>query len=188
MANEEYMKLITSEYANKPLFNSYVEAFLNMISPSEECLDDFNNLFDIDQAVGDQLDKIGEEVGALRKLPVVVEEIPAILTDDLYRKLIKARIYSNQWNGTIEDIQVIFEKIYPNVSYEILDNQDMTYTVNIILPDVSEADLALITNGFILPKPSGVEVIYNITDTQLFGWDLESDFVNGWDIGIWKSE
>ena len=56
--NELYLQLITSQYADKPLFNEYVKTLLDEISPIIDCLNDFNIVFILDTAVGDQLDKI----------------------------------------------------------------------------------------------------------------------------------
>ena len=90
--NEAYLALITSEYSTKPLFNAYVAAFLNMISPAVDMYTSFNTIFNIDNAVGDQLDQIGELLNISRQLPVVDENIPSVLTDEYYRTVIKAKI------------------------------------------------------------------------------------------------
>ena len=71
--NEAYLKLITSEYSTKPLFNAYAAAFLNMLSPDVDMYNSFNGLFNIDAAVGDQLDKIGQLLNASRQLPMLMQ-------------------------------------------------------------------------------------------------------------------
>ena len=102
--NAAYMKLITSEYADKPNYNAYVKSFLDKVSPIVDSFDSFNTLFNIDNAVGDQLDKIGQIVGVQRELPISDPDIPSVLDDDLFRAVIKARIYSNLWDGTNEGL------------------------------------------------------------------------------------
>ena len=186
-SNEKYLKLITSEYATKQKFNSYVEAFLNLVSPTVNNYLAFNTIFNLENAVGDQLDKLGELVGISRKLPTDVENIPSVLTDELYRLVIRAKIYKDHWDGTREQMEEIFQVFFPDAPFEIVDNQDMSYTVNVISPEMSDTMLALITNGFILPKPAGVRVNYNVLDTTLFGWDVENAFIDGWDKGQWST-
>ena len=186
-SNIPYLKLITSEYAQSEKFNSYVESFLKLISPDVDNYNDFNILFDLETASGDQLDKIGELVGIGRKLPTDDPRIPSVLPDDIYRMIIKAKIYKNHWNGTREGMDKIFKEFFPDLPYEIVDNQDMSYTVTIINPNVTETFLALITGGYILPKPAGVRVNYTILDSTLFGWDSETQFIDGWDKGKWSN-
>ena len=54
-SNESYLQLITSQYAMKPKFNAMVQAYLDMVSPAVDCLNSFNEIFNLDEAVGDQL-------------------------------------------------------------------------------------------------------------------------------------
>ena len=186
-SNVPYLKLITSEHSVQPKYTEYVKTFLDMISPCVDIYNDFDVLFALDSATGDQLDKLGELVGIGRQLPVVDEHIPATLDDEAYRLVIKAKIYKNHWDGTIEGLQKIFSAFFPSLPYEIVDNQDMSYTISLIDPDADELFTALIMNGFILPKPSGVRVDYNIMEASLFGWDADTAFVKGWDKAIWSS-
>lgn len=186
-SNVEYLKLITSEYADKPKFNSFVETFLKQVACLNDNYLEFDNLFNLDKATGDQLDKLGELVNVSRELPISVENIPSILTDDLYRIVIRSRIFSNFWDGTLEGLQEIVDITFPDVAYQIVDNQDMTMQVVIIYPDADPSLIALLTAGYILPKPSGVGVTYTIQENELFGWDSDTAFIKGWDTGIWSS-
>lgn len=183
--NAPYLKLITSQYANKPKYNSYVETFLNMVSPAVNCLDEFNTIFVLSTAVGDQLDKIGGLLGLGRTLPVSNPDIPPVLDDDTYRKVLMSRVYFNRWDGTRQGLEIILNAIFPGLPYEIIDGQDMSYDVSVTDPEFSDQDLALLKEGYIIPKPSGVSVNYNIVDRPLFGWDSDNTFIQGWDKGSW---
>lgn len=185
--NEEYLKLITSEHYNKQDFIQYVLSFLDMVSPSVDILNEFETIFNLEDAVGDQLDKLGNLVGISRELPKEIEDVPSILSDASYRKVIKSRIFMNHWNGTREELEVILSNIFPDLPYEIVDDQNMEYAVSIVDPTLDDESRALIENGFILPKPSGVKCTYNILDSGLFGWDSDSVFIKGWDQGTWSS-
>lgn len=186
-SNVEYLKLITSEYADKPNYNSFVETFLKTVSPINDCLTSFDTIFNLDNAVGDQLDWWGTMLDVSRELPISDPDIPSILTDDLYRIVLKARIYSNTWDGTYQGLKDIINQTFPDVAYEIVDNQDMSMQVVLIVPDASPALIALLLNGFILPKPSGVRVSYTIQEAGLFGWDSDTAFIRGWDQGVWSN-
>lgn len=54
------------------------------------------------------------------------------------------------------------------------------------IPDT--VGLALLGQGAIPIKPGGVTTTYSVTsvdETPLFGWDVENEFVSGWDVGSW---
>ena len=63
----------------------------------------------------------------------------------------------------------------------------MSYLITLISPTIDDTLVALILNGFILPKPSGVRVNYEVLDNPLFGWDSETGFIKGWDEGKWAN-
>ena len=187
-SNVPYLKLITSEHSVQSKYTSFVKTFLDMISPIVNIYNDFDVLFALDYAAGDQLDKLGELVGIGRQLPIVDERIPATLDDDTYRLVIKAKIYKNHWDGTRKGLQDIFDAFFPNIPYEIIDNQDMSYAVVLTDPEADDVFVGLIMNGYILPKPSGVRVDYDIMDSALFGWDSDTQFIKGWDKADWSSK
>ena len=187
-SNVQYLKLITSEHSVQQKYTEYVKTFLDMISPCVDIYNDFDVLFALDSATGDQLDKLGELVGISRQLPIVDERIPATLDDEAYKLVIKAKIYKNHWDGTRKGLQDIFDAFFPNIPYEIIDNQDMSYTVALTDPEADDVFVGLIMNGYILPKPSGVRVDYDIVDSTLFGWDSDTQFIKGWDKANWSSK
>lgn len=201
-SNEKYLNLITSEHKTKPMYKSYVEAYLKQLSigTNQEGtvtplttpgINNYylaaNELFNIETAVGSQLDIIGELVGLGRKLPVDSDNIENPLNDETYRLLLRAKLLKNNWNGTFEGIQTLIGKLFPDYPWELVDNQDMSITFNIIYADIPDDVRELFTLGYIIPKPAGVNIKYNIQNAQAFGWDLQSDFVAGWETGIWAN-
>ena len=185
--NMKYLELITSEYGQKSKYNEYVKAFLDMCSPAVVNYQEFTTLFNLENAVGDQLDKIGELVGIGRKLPFESSDVPAVLTDSQYSKVIKSKIYINHWDGTIQQMALIFSVVFKDLPFDIIDNQDMTYSIVIVDPNMTDEDEVILKYGFTVPKPSGVKVDYTVRREEVFGWDLSNSFVKGWDEGIWAN-
>lgn len=187
--NTPYMDLVTSEYAESEKFNSMLWAFLDKFVQTTELLTDMAEgaMFNLDSAYGDQLDKLGSLVNLTRELPISNPDIPSILDDEMFRKVIKAKILANHWDGTNKGLLDILGQLFPGVAFELLDNQDMTMQILIIDPEVDPTDAALLLNGFILPKPAGVGVDYQIQTNPLFGFDLDTQFVQGWDKGVWNN-
>ncbi len=186
--NTKYIDLITSEHYNKPKFKAYVKTFLDMLSPVVDCYNEYNVLFVLDIAVGSQLDILGSLVGIGRDLPIDNDTIPSTLPDNYYRRVIKSKIYANHWDGTREQLEQIIDNVFPGLAYELVDDQDMSYELTIIDPDSDPVVVALLEEGYVLPKPSGVRVNYNVIDTPYFGWDKDTAFIKGWEQGTWRSK
>ncbi|WP_367305243.1 DUF2612 domain-containing protein [Burkholderia multivorans] len=71
----------------------------------------------------------------------------------------------------------------------IEDHQDMSMTIGISGKVPSAVFLALLAGGYIPLKPEGVRVAYTIVTSvdgaPLFGFDMNSDLVAGFDTGVW---
>lgn len=184
--NKKYIDLITSEHFNKPKFKSYVKTFLDMLSPAVNCYNEYDILFVLDTAVGDQLDILGDLVGIGRDLPLDNPAIPSTLDDEHYRKVIRSKIYFNHWDGTREGLERVIEAVFPDLFFELVDDQDMSYEITIIDPEYDPVVVALLEAGYILPKPSGVRVNYYVEDSPYFGWDKDTNFIKGWERGKWR--
>ncbi len=84
----------------------------------------------------------------------------------------------------------IWDSIFTDISILILDHQDMSYDIAFVGRPLDSLTLALVTGGYIPLKPEGVKVnvVYSpVDDGPLFGWDLETDFVKGWNEGSWAN-
>lgn len=216
MTEQDYLDLITSEHRKKPDFVAVVS--LNVAVPLrvQDLLTSMNPIFDVETAVGQQLDIIGEWVGVSRNVSIPIPNPffswegtallgwdsgswqPALaptsittLPDDNYRILIKAKIAANNWDGTTDGAYAIWDQVFTDSTILIQDNQDMSYDLAIVGGMIDAITLALITGGYIPLKPEGVRVnAYYIAadDGPVFGWDVESDLLGGWDESSWVME
>lgn len=218
MTLQEYLNLITSEYRQKPKFVAMMAAELSLMVWIQDLLTSMVPLFDLDTAVGDQLDILGKWAGISRNIniPIPGSEIyftwdgaasvgwdygiwpdsttpfaVTVLPDDVYRTLIKTKIAANHWDGTIDGAYAVWDALFTTVTILIKDNQDMTYDLAFVGGIIDSLTLALVLNGEIQLKPEGVrlrEVLTPANAGPLFGWDLETDLISGWDVGSWPYE
>lgn len=217
MTVEQYLALITSKYQNQPDFTAMVSADVGILVQIQTLLQSMIPLFDIDQAVGDQLDIIGKWVGVSRNIDVPISDVyfswdedaslgwdygtwqPAnaptnvtVLPDDAYLTLLRAKIAANSWNGTTEGAYTIWEAVFPTFTILIQDYENMTYALCVVGGIIDSLTLALIVGGYIPLKPEAVLVAayYVSTDTNpAFCWDVpEGALVAGWDEGSWLQE
>lgn len=159
MDNITYLNFITSEHRDKPNYIAWVTDILSKID-----VPDLISAFDIDTAVGAQLDILGLILGRKRLLNFQPGDGSSpLLDDESYRLVLKSKILMNQWNGTIEQLYSYWSAIFPNLQMTVADQQDMSYEINIVgISTVLEQEL--IRNGYIVPKPFGVNVNYIFAD------------------------
>jgi hypothetical protein len=141
----KYIDLITSEHADKPKFVATVKLFAQEFADDIELTNNIPFLFDVDNAIGVQLDSVGEWIGITRYLNTQLTNIffswdsPGLgwdqgqwrgpfdpttgttrLDDDHYRILLKAKIVANQWDGTIGNAYEAWDTIFASEGITIL--------------------------------------------------------------------
>jgi hypothetical protein len=161
MANTEYLNLITSQHKIRPKFMAWLMAVLAKIDAGATLAESFTTEFDLNSAVGAQLDIIGEMVGVSRTLESQPSSGDPVLSDDDYRFVIRAKIVKNQWDGTLTHLFELWAGTDLNVGLNIIDNQNMTMTVK-VSGMLSQMRQELISAGLIVPKPQSVGIIYEL--------------------------
>lgn len=186
MQSDAYYNLITSQHFERPKFKRYTKALLDMTAAAANVMLDSVTQYNLDKAQGIHLDTIGLLLGTDRALPTQSSILPQVLPDELYRLVLKAKVMQRVWDGTIEGIYAITQAIMPEASVWLEDNQDMSMTVYVISETIT-ADIAeLFLKGYIIPKPSSVQLNLQILKEPFFGYDEESRLVDGYDKGRWK--
>ncbi|MBS9436900.1 DUF2612 domain-containing protein [Photorhabdus noenieputensis] len=187
----KYMKLIPAYHMEGKKYVRMLEAVTDIFNQNGLTTDLLISSFDLDKAVGKQLDIIGEWVGRNRMIQTPIEsyyfsfDIADLgfdsgiwkgrfdsdksyikLDDDNYRVVIKAKIGANNWDGTAESFNNILSFIHSNnglsVSFE--DNLDMSFTVTIKGKSISTITKEIIHQGYLSLKPMGITVNYHIVE------------------------
>ncbi len=213
MSVETYTGLITSEHSNKPNFVSTVEASTSPQSLIQDVLATINNKFDVDTAIGKQLDIVGLWVGVSRFINTPLTGVYfewdnaslgwdfgiwqgefsptsglTALPDDAYRTLIKAKIAANSWSGNIPDAYKIWESVFTDTIVLIQDNQNMTIVIGVVGRPLDVLTQALLTGGYLPLKPEGVGILYYavpVDENPFFAWGADGSGVSGWGTGSW---
>ncbi|VWC81573.1 bacteriophage protein [Burkholderia contaminans] len=211
----DYTVLITSEHRDLPRFAAVLGALVQPLVDQMNMLQSMPGKFDLDDAVGVQLDDVGLWVGVSRKIRTPLSGIYfsfdvaglgfdqgiwkgpfdpdtglTVLDDDTYRLVIRAKIGANHWDGTLDSSAAILNSIFSSDTYVFIeDHQDMSMTIGISGKVPSAVFLALLAGGYIPLKPEGVRVDYTIVTTvdsaPLFGFDMSGPYVAGFDVGAW---
>lgn len=134
---EKYLELITAFHRGKPKFSAMVEAVARCFVGAQDSFGQMVPAYDLDDAVGVQLDAIGEWVGISRNVRTPLEGVyfsfdvsglgfeqgvwqgpfdpdtgVTSLDDETYRVLIRAKIGANHWDGTLESSAAILNSIF----------------------------------------------------------------------------
>lgn len=197
----DYTSLITSEHAGRPRFVAMVGAVAQPMLDLQNFLGTLQSAFDLDAASGQRLDLIGARIGFDRNLrgtavgayvqapPVGV--VP--LADSDYKVLIRGKIGANQWDGTVPDAFARLFNVFGPGSGSVLfiqDNQDMSIYVCVAGVIPSAAFKAALSGGYMQVRPAGVNATYLYPTGPggaLFGFDMNSSLVQGFDAGVWAS-
>ncbi|MBU9842189.1 DUF2612 domain-containing protein [Rahnella aceris] len=168
----KYTDLITNYHSQKPLFVDHIDLITRPLTDIAGAMTAFITEFDIDEAIGVQLDILGKWIGRTR---IVSQPISGIyfsfdtdglgfdqgvwqgpydpdagftnLSDETYRIILKAKIAINHWNGTNETLPEILDTALAGsgLTMQIVDNQDMTISVWVFPEtDISNVSLELI--------------------------------------------
>jgi hypothetical protein len=163
MAIENYLDNITSQHRDKPKFIGWLSSNLTIIDGIYNVVKSIDSNFDIDNAIGVQLDTLGIIVGRKRTLSFQpMNGFNPVLEDATYRTLLKAKVAMNNWDGTIPQVYQIWDNIFgddSDLDLQIQDNQDMSFNA-FITGYVDQIQQDLIQHGYIVPKPEGVRVNY----------------------------
>jgi hypothetical protein len=166
---------------------AWLTAVIGPVDDLETMFNVFNTAFDIDGAVGAQLDVLGEILGISRTVSWQPSNgVSPILDDTHFQLALKARIAINQWDGTITQLFDIWYNLLPNVYLVLHDNQDMT--INALVVGMTDSmDQDLVAHGYIVPKPEGVHINYAFPFNLVFAYGLDNSVFGGYGEGYWLS-
>lgn len=185
-----YLDLVTSEHRNQPNYINMLTALLQGPCDLLVNMSLIPALYNIDIAVGDQLDKVGQWIGVTREVHVALTGVyfsldsstlgldqgsmqgPSDPTSGLvelpdsgYRTLLRARIAANHWDGSIPGAYAAWDLAFSGTGFSIgivdLDSMHMIYVLFGPVPDA--LTFALFTGGELSLKPAGVKIDEYIT-------------------------
>lgn len=189
-----YIDLLPSANADKPNFIATLEALLEPLAETRQAVAELVTKYDVDAAVGVQLDVTGQWVGFGRRVESPIQGVffsfdienvgfdqgiwwqtgeplteLVTLDDGTYRLMLQAKILANYWDGSLADLQTIFAQFFaasPGTRAFVIDNFDMTLTLAIAgtIPSAILQRLFLSTHVPFPPAAVGTNVIITSAD------------------------
>lgn len=182
---KQYTDLLTIQYYNKPKAVGTIESFAKEYEKLFDLFESFENAFDIDFAVGKQLDILGKVVGINRNIPLVIpkkyfdlenypmgDKFELVITypikdkfeigytdlqlnDNDYRFLIRCKIIKNFLNGK----RLTDIQLAIDFIFEnkgyVVDNKNMSFSL--YLPIETNTDLLNVILALdLFPRPNAI--------------------------------
>lgn len=213
--SNEYTDLIAGYHVDKPKYQEWVYTLTEPLRLARERLTNLRRDFDVDTAIGTQLDAIGVRVGIPRTLPVRLTGVyfaldndggvgldfgvwkgiydpddgTTTLDDETYRGVIKAKILANMWNGQNGTLPEFLSKILANfgLNAKVMDMQDFqTMRVAIHLTKSETPPIVWeLITRRIIDITAAGVTIQLVDNTPWFGLDYDTASVKGLDEGSW---
>lgn len=210
-----WLALVTSEHASKPKFMAMLAATLQPLADNIAILESIPAAYDLDAAVGVQLDTDGQWIGIGRNITTPLTGVffswatPGLgwgqanwaasihetqltrLPDVQYRTLLYAKIAANHWDGTIPGAYKVFNSIFQGTGFGVLiqDLQGMHMAMALTGPIPDAVTQALFTNGYFNLKPAAVRMdkyyLPPAPNVPYFGFGVENSSIAGWGVGYW---
>lgn len=210
-----WLALVTSEHASKPNYMAMLSATFQPLADNIAILQSIPAAYDVDFAVGVQLDTTGQWVGISRNITTPLTGvffswdvvglgwdegswIPHIgatqltsLSDPQYRTLLYAKIAANHWDGSIPGAYKVFNTVFQGTGFGVLiqDLQFMHMAMALTGPIPDAVTQALFTGGYFNLKPAAVRMdkyyLPPVSNVPYFGWGVENDHIAGWHVGYW---
>lgn len=215
MPTNEYTDLIAGYHVGKERYTAWVFALTEPLRIARERLAALREDFDVDTAIGAQLDAVGVRVGVSRVLPMTLTDVyfalddtggigldlgvwkgeydpvdgTTTLGDETYRAVIKAKIAQNHWDGTRGSLPDFLGEVLGQFGQpaKVLDLEDLD-TMHVVLHLTKETTPPIVWELFSrrIIDVTAAGVSVDLVDNQpWFGLDYETASVKGLDESSW---
>ena len=203
--------LLIWQYRGKPKARATISAIQFETDRAFLSAVEFGQMLNIDTATGFALDLVGRHVGVTRLIKQYIAKNffgfqgdanaqgfdmgqwyvfgdqtrdSALLDDEDFRFIIKARIFKNYQTGALGDVVDSIRYLFGNTA-NVVDNYDMTMNAIIPFGLINEFKAYAVKNLDILVRPVGVRLRFFEVSNHSFGWH-EDPSAFGFDNGFWS--
>ena len=212
---EDFVARITQFHRRRPKFRATVAASVAPMVDVAALLEAIPPAYDLDTAIGAQLDRVGEWVGYSRdvvyplphawfsfgdpsrgfgkgrwKTPEDPKTGVIRLDDDIYRQLLRAKVLLNHWDGRAASAGVIFETFLddPDTFSFLVDKHNGTQRLGIAGEIPSTQRLQMLAQDYLSARPAGIAsktLVTSVNRAPLFGFGVQNHKISGFGTGAW---
>lgn len=161
---DKWFKDIPQQFLGKHNIEVLIKAFSKQLQELEQVFYDINTKLDLDVAIGKNLDNLSSILSLSRKDAHIIlrEAKDTVITDDVYRNVLRYKALKNSSECTYYDIMKSLELLWrtDNITYKEKKEHPATIYIDMHNVDINSMDP---TFGKVLAiKPAGVAIIYEI--------------------------
>lgn len=166
---KNWSQTLLSRFAGDAILVGLISSFDAAVDPHADIQSFYNYIWNVKTAVGNGLNIWGTIVGVSRVVPGVSASPAITLLDPDYQTLILIKAAANIGNVTIPTLNRLLRAIFAGSGLVyVQDNLDMTMTY-IFQFQPSAAQLAIVENSGVMPRPAGVLVTYIFQTATNYG-------------------
>jgi len=171
MINEDFRKyyadLLIVQYRGKPKARSMIGAIVDQMLMNQ-LPDRLESAFDLETAVGKQLDILGSRLGVTRNV-FLRNGDPITLDDDDFRTYVKLQAARMTLRSSLYDMQTMLIDFFQN-GLRVIDNENMT--LDYFVFGESSTLLSALIKQDMLPRPTGVGInaVYDLPYKNVYGF------------------
>ena len=150
---EYYANLLIVQYHGRPKASGMIKALVDTVLMNQIPMA-MEDAFDLETAVGKQLDILGGRLGVTRNVYLRNGD-PVTLNDDDFRTYVKLQAARMTLRSSLFDMQTLLINFFES-SMRVIDNQDMT--IDYFIFGESKTLIDVIVKQDMLPRPMGVEL------------------------------
>ena len=200
---QDYLSLFTRQHRGKPKLEAWMSVLLQPLIDTQIFFSSINHEFDLDSAVGAQLDILGEWIGLSRNLYEAYayfrydsgpgfglgslkgtlgrrDPIPGgswTFLDDQYRHMLRAKILYNRWDGSTSQAASILSYLV-GATASVVTIHDSQFIL--LLPEsIDDSYKAVLDSGLFNFRPAGVNLAAIVYFGQVFSFDNTSSTTCG---------
>jgi hypothetical protein len=170
MTKDDLLGLVPPWHSTRPKFMATLAAVLAPLVAMRDVVSHLPVDFDLDNAIGVQLDAVGVRIGRARtvrlpaptlyftfdeadlgfdqgvwKGPYEDPQTTVSLDDDTYRRLLRANILAKHWDGTIPGAQAVFDAFFvdPDTYVFVQDNAPAAFPDELVIPGTGDQRLEM---------------------------------------------
>jgi hypothetical protein len=180
----QYTNLVPVANSSQPNFMAMLAATVQPLADIVAFENSINDFYDIDAAIGVQLDTLGLLIGVSR---------PGGFSDDFYRVVLKVRILNNHWQCNKPSAYTLANQLFSSLgfSFFIEDHADLSITLGVVGTGAPSSEIiSLLTGGYMDVKPVTIRIAgyaYQSGSGPIFAFDIENTNFAGLDVGSWAT-
>lgn len=164
LIHDNWMRRLPAQFQNKKNIDIFIQVWSEELEEVKKVFEDLKNINNIDQAIGKNLDRMGD-IAVLSRLDAfnILRQRQNIVVDDrIYRQALKYKILQNTSTCTYYDLMESMSLLWDTKNIRYYEDSKRPASINIGMQCIDVDDKDPVQNRILAVKPAGVELLYDV--------------------------